>query len=202
MRINSNRRTVTIEEHSIQLDKTDLAEMIEIEQGEEGTGVNARDLTVVVTHESVDGTTSFGATQILEIARSIHNEIPEDAEVVLALRWKREEETPTAPTPIQRLVAADGLTPPQNATRCPTCDGTPYIDGPTPDCHDESGCGLVRREKGEIVIPKAIAAANSPVLMKDSLTPPPGMMVNRETGQRAFMAKDGTPYGVHDDYRK
>jgi hypothetical protein len=29
---------------------------------------------------------------------------------------------------------------------------------------------------------------------------PPGVLVNRETGEKAFADKNGMPYGKHDDY--
>jgi hypothetical protein len=196
---------VTIEEHSVTFSKADLAGMLEGEA--EGGLVDERDLAVGVM---VGKDHIIGPNQLLEMVRSVDQEIPEGAEVVLAVRWRQEVEVTQAPP---RNLAAEPLMPagvaptpdgyaaaPGNNASCRTCGSVPAIQGPTPDCNDALGCALVRAEKGEIGIARSVEPEGAPQIGVGGQGPGTRMLVNRETGEKIFADKNGGAYGRHDDY--
>lgn len=217
MKAMSSRKVVQIEEHAVQFDKRDLAEMIESE--DPTNTVDPRDLTIFVSATTAGSSEpkGYGASQLLEMARSKNSDIPEDAEVVISVRWRKETDAPQMPVPQyapQYAPAPAGYVPnhsqqggaiaPQDARQCATCGALPAVQGPTPDCHDVNGCGAVRQLRGELPIPKAVDAPNAPQVGVGLGAPSKGtkLLINRETGEKAFADRDGRPYGKHDDYQK
>lgn len=228
----SQKKVVTIEECALQFDKRDLAEMIEAENPE--TTVDPRDVTVCVSAPageesrvgdlSAPGTRVIGASQLLEMARSRNQEIPEDAEIVISVRWRKEVECGFVPAqqpmyaaasqqpmpmyaaaPQQPMAAPGGQQiDPQDAMQCATCGGVPGIQGPTPDCQDVLGCGRVRQLRGDLPVPKALDVQGAPQVGVGLGAPMRGTqkLTNRETGKTVFADRDGAPYGHHDDYAK
>lgn len=226
MKSMSTKKVVTIEEFAVQLDRGDIAELIEMDNPT--NTVSPRDVTVCVSAPSdearvgdfsVAQTRIIGASQLLEMARTKNPEIPADAEIVLAVRWQKAVEgaqiqpmqpqyAPSAmvPAPPGYAHVAPGGQPiaPQDALQCATCGGVPGIQGPTPDCQDVNGCGRVRALRGDLPVPKSVDPAGAPQVGVGLGVGTPGtkMLVNRETGQKVFADKKGAPYGVHDDYTR
>jgi len=217
----SQKKVVTVEECALQLDKRDLAEMIESESPE--TTVDPRDVTVCVSAPASEdarvgdlhapGTRIIGASQLLEMARARNQEIPEDAEIVISVRWRKEVEggfvpapQPMYAAPTQPMMAAPGgqQIDPQDAMQCATCGGVPGIQGPTPDCQDVNGCGRVRKIRGDLPVPKALEVQGAPQVGVGLGAPMRGTqkLTNRETGKTVFADRDGQPYGHHEDYTK
>lgn len=91
--------------------------------------------------------------------------------------------------------------PPGSAMQCRTCGTLPMLHGPTPDCMDVQGCGRVLRERGQLLPPRTVPPPGAPSMgIGASGASPPGVLVNRDTGETAFADKNGLPYGHHDDY--
>ncbi len=144
--------------------------------------------------------------------RTAHEGIPEDAEIVLAVRWRQEVEVQaTAPTrrapPTPILPAgvepdAGYLEEETGGDSCATCGGVPDIQGPTPGCHDVNGCARVRQTKGEIAVARSVEPDGAPNVGIGGRGPGTQMLVNRDTGEKVFADKTGRPYGKHDDYQK
>lgn len=201
MEHNTSRRHITVEEHVVTFGKMDIVEALDSELAGEGIMVAPRitRLCVAVGEETV-----VGPTRLLEMLRTAKEDIPEEAELVLAVRWRKEVSNAAVaarPGSLPRTAPP----PVKTAGRCATCQGVPAIDGPTPDCEDEDGCGMVRAVKGELPIvqtevPQGTANIGHGGGGRGANEPPPGVLVNRETGEKAFADRDGRPYGHHDDY--
>jgi hypothetical protein len=187
-------KIITVEEHEAQLAPDDIAEILD---DLTDAAVTPDDITICVLLSDEKG--AFGADEILAAARAQNKDIPKDAELILTLRWKREVESVATPVGnAHKVISA------QDGFHCRTCGALPAVYGPTPDCHDAEGCGKVRQEKGEVAIPTiAPAAMGNGVHVPGNNAPlPPNIAVNRETGERAFLSKDGSLYGKHDDYTR
>jgi len=222
MKHESKRKVVTVEEHLITFNRDELADLLKDVLPEE-TEIDPRDIklcAVVGNAESV-----IGPTDLKKIAREKVEDIPDDAEIVFSVRWRKEvERPPAAPmvSPAMYQAQQAGMVPPPAAPAatlpadsemvasgapCGTCGSVPDLHGPTPDCEDEEGCGRVRHLKGELPIATAKpreSEASVPGTGVPGVQGGPGTryLVNRETGERVFAGEDGSPYGHHDDYTR
>lgn len=212
MNVKSTRKVITVDEKEIHLSRDELAAMLEEEFSTEDEPllISPRAVKIEVTV----GKQKVTMGQILELVRGRNAEVPEDAEVVLAVRWQREvegaQQTVIQPTGnfVPNVVPAAGGA----GVTCPSCGTIPEVEGPTPDCFDPQGCGFIRRTKGEIIPAKAVAEGEAPIIGSGGpgagVPPgapsrlPPNVAVNRETGERAFMSRDGSLYGKHEDYQR
>ena len=209
MEHNTTRKVLTVEEHNVTFGKKDLVELLDEELAGEGILVAPR-----ITHLSVivgdEEPVVVGPNRLLEMIRAAKDDIPEDAELVLAVRWRKTVATragaPAVGSRPASPYAAPVPHPAPSGAVCPSCQATPAVEGPTPDCEDENGCGMVRAVKGDMPIvqtqePEGAARIGQGGGRRPG-EPPPGRLVNRETGQVAFADRDGMPYGVHEDYSK
>ncbi len=222
MKHDTIRKYVSIEQHFVSFSRRDLAKLM---------GEDERDLFITIT-AGKDAESMFTAEDVLKMALEKLNEtdeegkeigagIPDDAEVSITLGWRREVEIGPgqmpmhAPAPMQMAPQSALLPAPTfdpravgDVANCRTCGGVPDMQGPTPDCQDPAGCGRVRAQKGDLPVPKALDPQDGQQITMGAGGIIPGagpgtqMLVNRETGQRVFAAKDGMPYGVGYDYKR
>lgn len=220
MKRNSQRRLVTIEEHSVTFGRDDLLELVQAEEPEMFASLDERDMTpsLVIQTTDKDGEAKHAVLQparLIEMMRSVDEEIPENAEVVLAVRWRKEVEAQAMPPVAGRVQPPTPILPAgvdhdtsylaeaaASGESCETCGGVPDIQGPTPDCHDVSGCARVRTTKGEIAVARTVEPENAPRVGIGGTGPGTHKLVNRETGETAFADKNGMPYGKHEDYSR
>ena len=202
----TNRKQLVIEEHVVTFGRMDIVEALDAALAEEGVMVTPSRTSVCV---AIGKDALIDAVKLMEMLRAMKEDIPEHAELVLAVRW-REEVSSNAVSPAGALpLARLGGTVPQpvqtvNPSECETCGGVPAIAGPTPDCEDEDGCARVRRQKGAMPIARTVEPQGGSTVGqggRGANEPPPGVLVNRETGQTAFADQTGNPYGVHEDYK-
>lgn len=215
-------KVVTLEDHAVTVSLRELAELLVADNPGEHVDIDARRLSiqVVVGSDDPDGQrTPFPASALLDLIRSGNGEIPEDAEVVLAVRWRKEVDVGSAPQPSGAVMAMPGVgmaqaaaavgADPSLATVCTTCGGVPVFQGPTPDCHDPVGCGAVRQRYGAMPIPVSQPPQQQGPWVPQQPTPPPsnpaaalripkGRAYNPQTGEVAFLDRDGQPYGKGD----
>lgn len=221
----TDRKTIQVEEHVVTVTKSDLVEALLIEfRDEEEIAVKPDEVRVCV---GLGQDKILGPSQLMEILRKQIENLPENAEVVLAIRWREEVEAPDYPParvgrpgyhqpqpqpqpyyppqpqpyyPPPQPYYPPPQAPPQHqgGPTCTTCGGQPDLQGPTPECGDPMGCGRVRVQRGEMPVGRAI--------------PPPGVgnvgagilrgsgqkLFNRETGEEAFADQHGAPYGKFD----
>ncbi len=200
---NTNIKHLTVEEHVVTFGRMDLVEMLDAELAGEGVVV-APSITHVCV--AVGKEMLVGSKQLMEMLRGCKEDIPEDAELVLAVRWRKEVSSNAVRPAGTASPAYTGVpVPVQTAGICATCQATPAVEGPTPDCEDAEGCAMVRSVKGDMPIVKTQEPKGGAQVGQGGQRvnePPPGVLVNRETGQRAFADGTGNPYGVHEDYQK
>ena len=215
------KKVMAVEEHSVTFSKKDLREVMEQEDPSASVGIKTLVPGLVV--DFGEGPQLLPSSKVLEMLRAFNPEIPEDAELVIAARWRREEEitipvagvTPGfARGPVAHNtqpgvpLVLPGVTPPAGApvVPCGTCGGSPDAEGPTPDCAAEQGCARVRATKGELPVVQTV----TPTGPGANIGPVGGvggsgrsqLLTNRETGETAFADKEGRPYGVGYDYTK
>jgi hypothetical protein len=208
----STKRVVTLEEHAITVSAKEIVDLLVHDNPEQI--VDPRDVSIQVTIPADEGKRQpFPASALLELIRAANGDIPEDAEVVIGVRWRQETEvTAAVGAPVQMVRAAANVqqmavaagADPSLAGTCQTCGAIPVFQGPTPDCQDQTGCGAVRARYGNMPIPQSVVPQQPGVVqgMVNSgppMTPlPKGRAVNRETGETAFISKDGSLYGKHE----
>lgn len=211
MKHESKRKVVTVEEHLITFNRDELADLLRSALPED-TEIDPRSINLCAIVGD-DAENVIGPSDLRKIARSQVEEIPEDAEVVLSIRWRKEVEgiAHPAPAPAAYAPAAAPVAPPADGEMvasgapCATCGSVPDLHGPTPDCEDAVGCGRVRRLKGEMPVPKsapAQSAAHVPGTGGPAGQDGPGThyLVNRDTGEQVFADQMGGAYGHHEDY--
>jgi hypothetical protein len=151
------------------------------------------------------------------MVRALNEEVPENAEVCISIRWREEVEVdPKQLAAMQARAQAPqgtGVPPGQPIMRgvgpvCITCGGYPEGAGPTPDCEDESGCGRIREHYGDMPVPTVAAPGGAGAHVGLGGGGGGGarkvVVPDKETGaaKTVFAGKDGAPYGHHDDYSK
>ncbi|HET6496119.1 MAG TPA: hypothetical protein VFH61_12235 [Thermoleophilia bacterium] len=191
----TNRKIVQIEEHVVTFGRMDLVEALDAELASEGVMVTPSRTSVCV---AVGKDALVDAERLMMMLRTVKEDIPENAELVLAVRWREEVSSNAvspAGLPVARVAGTAGPAPVINPSECATCGSVPAIVGPTPDCADESGCARVRRQKGEMPIARTVEPDGASGIGHRA---PPGILINRETGKRAFADQTGNPYGNHD----
>lgn len=229
MKHESTRKVVMVEEHHVLLSKQDLLAVMESQNPEEL--LTEADIQPML--HLGDSEKAMGARSILDLVRVMNKDIPENAEVVLAVRWREETESQQQPQqpqqqmmmmPAQMMMqppvtyqppqqhAGRGLQQPPpmqqqqapppvvQAQQCRTCGAVPDLQGPTPDCMDAMGCAHVRSQRGNLPVPTSVLPDGGPSIGLGGGGDPtrmPGtqMLVNRETGEKKFASRDGTPYG-------
>ena len=204
MKTVSARRAVVIEDYGVQVSEQDVLGLLR----EAGTapGIHARATIQVGVSDGGEATVLESQT-LMELARAKNPEIPADAELVLAIRWRREV---PAGAPVNGLVmpgvalgapAVPQAGLPSQGAPCGTCGGSPWAEGPTPGCQDTTGCSEVRKRRGELpVIPTAepVVAGQAPRAPGEGPGRPTGIVTNSVTGKKAFMGAGGVPYGHHE----
>lgn len=247
----STRKLVTLEEH---VSTVSMRELLELIIADDPTNVvRERDMklqVVMPSNEEEGKNVVFPASTILELIRTTNQNVPEDAEVVIGVRWRQETEiqpgqqiAPTGqvipPMPVMQpgvpmvaqvaqVTQALGADPSLPPAICATCGSIPVVHGPTPECNDEQGCGPVRARYGNLPIPQSVPSqAGVPVVNNQGPPPqqpspwqtgmqqpmmqpqmmqqpapvpqglriPKGRAFNPQTGEVAFLSKDGQPYG-------
>lgn len=218
------KKVMAVEEHSVTFNKRDLREVMEQENPENAHAI--RQLVPGLVVDFGEGPQLLPSSRVMEALRAYNGEIPEDAELVIAARWRREEEieipvagvTPgfarghvqhapavAQPQPGVPLVLPGVAPPGGNGPACSTCGGYPHAEGPTPECQDPSGCAHVRATKGDLPVQQTVTptgpGANIGVVGGIGQSASRAqMLTNRETGETAFADKEGRPYGVGYDY--
>jgi len=225
-------KVVTLEDHAVTVSLRELAELLVADDPSEHVDIDPRRLSiqVVVDDSNAEGRrTPFPASVLLDLIRANNAEIPEDAEVVLAVRWRKEVE-PNHPSQSAAVMAAPGGAggmgmiqaaaaavgaDPNLAAFCQGCGAVPVFQGPTPDCHDPGGCGAVRQRYGQMPIPVSqppqqgpwMTPGQAPMMVPQAAPPanpaaalriPKGKAYNPQTGEVAFLDRDGQPYGKGD----
>lgn len=196
MKHKTNCKLVRVVEHLISLTPRDIAVLI---SSHGDRAVTQRDIDLVATVSSDAGPTAVEAETLLAWAREFNEDIPDEAETVLAVRWQEESDA-GVPPPAQIVLPSAATAVPSIAASgaiCSSCGGVPDLHGPTPECEDAAGCGRVRRLKGDLPIPKTVTTEER---MPDYPVKGASVLVNRETGKTAFAAANGAPYGVAHDY--
>ena len=208
----STKRLVQQEEHAITVSAKEIVDMLIADDPERVC--DSRDLALQITIPAGEGKKmAFGASQLLDLIRTHNATVPEDAEVVIAVRWCQETEVKgnvqNASIPTMRAaanmaqVAQQVGADPALAVACSTCGGLPVFQGPTPDCQDQAGCGAVRARYGNMPIAQSAPAQPGQGMVGNGgsgapMGVPKGQAINRETGEKAFIAKDGGLYGRHE----
>ena len=165
----STRRVVQQEEHAVTLSAKEIVDMLIAD--DPVRVCDPRDLAIQVTIPADEGKRiGFGANQLLELIRTHNQNVPEDAEVVIAVRWCQETEVKglAAGASGQSVRAAANMAQvassvgadPALAVACSTCGGLPVFQGPTPDCQDQAGCGAVRARYGNMPIAQRLSCKN------------------------------------------
>lgn len=222
MKQNTVKKVMAVEEHSVTFDKKDLREVMEQDAPDRAHEIKQLIPGLVV--DFGDGPQLLPASRVMEALRAYNSEIPEDADLVIAARWRREEEItipvagatpgfsrgPVAHAPVGPQagvpILPTGVVPPAgNGPACGTCGGYPHAEGPTPDCIDPAGCAHVRATKGELPVqqtqtPTGPGANIGVVGGIGAGAGQAAILTNRETGETAFADKNGSPYGVGYDY--
>jgi hypothetical protein len=230
MQRETNQRTICVEEHVVTVTKDDLAEALQGELAGDGIMVKADELRVCV---GIGESQIVGPSQLRDLLRAQIEGLPDNAEIVLAVRWREEVEAPAhPPAPAgqphypapQAYYPPPGYyppqpqyqppppqyqqppqqpqyqQPPQGGPICTTCGGQPDLQGPTPECADPMGCGRVRAQRGDLPVGRAVPPPGVGSVGAGILRGGASTLVNRETGETAFAAHDGRPYGVGHDY--
>jgi len=215
-----SKRVVSVEDHAVTISLAEIHELA-IQDDPARGAVPSHDVQVQVVLSASDAESRevLGRQAILDLAQSANPDIPNDAEVVIGLRWRTEQEIKAtkpgvvaAPLPGQAAPAVQTVgqlgVDPALVVVCGTCGAVPALQGPTPDCVDASGCALVRARLGVMAVPTAVPSAQptyysgQPQQAAPAPPPvPPGRALNRETGEVAFVARDGSVYGKHDYIR-
>jgi len=207
MKQNTVKKVVSVEEHSVTFDRRDLREVMEQEDPE--ASVSIKTLVPGLVVDFGEGPQLLPSSRVMEMLRTYNADIPEDAEIVIAARWRREEEITIAQASAGLMQSGMPLNLPANTRTgpppgsCGTCGGVPDQQGPTPECMDANGCARVRSLRGDLPIVRTVTPTG-PGANVGLGGGAPGrgtqILTNRDTGQTAFADKEGRPYGVHDDY--
>jgi len=222
MKHRTSMKTVQLVEHTVVLSNRDIARLLTANR--DGR-VSARDIEVVIHVKSKDKDDvpeMIALEDVLEMAIEMNEDIPEDADVAPAIRWREESQgqlAPQAPVsvytgyqpPQQRMPAYRSPSPqssyaaptpqvPADAPACATCGAAPDVEGPTPECQDPHGCGRVLHIRGPLPVGTSVAPEDNGPIMPGSVHGTV-KLTNRETGEQVFAAADGmSPYGKHEDY--
>lgn len=208
-----NKRVVTVEDHAVTVSLREVLELA-VQDDPERSAIGPHDtqLQVVLGVSLTEGREVLAGSTLLDLLRASNEDIPENAEIVVGVRWRKETEVSAprlgvVPSNVQAQTAQTigqlGVDP-SHVVVCSTCGAVPALQGPTPECVDPNGCGMLRVRFGQMPIPQAAlpppGAPGAPAAFPGmgSLPTSPGLAINRETGEKAFIAKDGSLYGKHD----